>query len=218
MQGENSLWCTAQTVSDSRDGNCAGQHTVKKDSRKVSVLPARMKSPDGKSMPMDARKSSLLNMVLFDNFANVYSEIVFNPVRYWFTRGPLTKLFRQFLVSPMPTHTKWGVLAYMASYYAFALAWSGTILNFVLIGVFAWNDAFCEYHRSVSCSTYQPHVIGFERWRLDDADIRCHVLEHSLCMPDPLCWTQQPCLLRSTIPTQNGACRSFSLASAQVDP
>ncbi|KAL7418822.1 hypothetical protein Q5752_006506 [Cryptotrichosporon argae] len=70
------------------------------------------------------------------------SEIVFNPFRYWFTRGPFTPLFRKFLWSPIPAHSKWSIMAYMFSYYAIAFGWIGSILNFVLIGVFAIQDSF----------------------------------------------------------------------------
>lgn len=65
------------------------------------------------------------------------SEIIFNPVRYWFTRGgPFTKLFRTFLWSPISPAAKWSILAYICSYYAFSLAWIIAPLNFVLVGCF----------------------------------------------------------------------------------
>ena len=70
------------------------------------------------------------------------SEIIFNPIRYWPTQGPFTKLFLRFLWSPMPAHSKYSCLAYIVSYYALALSWSGTLLNFVLVGVFAVSDTF----------------------------------------------------------------------------
>jgi len=63
------------------------------------------------------------------------SEIIFNPLRYWFTRGgPFTKLFRTFLWSPIPPHAKWGIMAYIFSYYAIALSWVTSLLNFALVG------------------------------------------------------------------------------------
>jgi hypothetical protein len=71
------------------------------------------------------------------------SEIFFNPFRYWFTRGPLTKLFRQFLWSPIPVQVKWSILAYMASYYAFAIACPIVLLNFALVGLLEKRDTFC---------------------------------------------------------------------------
>ena len=70
------------------------------------------------------------------------SEIIFNPIRLWPTRGPFTKLFLTFLWSPMPSHSKYSCLAYIISYYALALSWSMSIVNYVLIGVLAITDTF----------------------------------------------------------------------------
>lgn len=64
-------------------------------------------------------------------------------MRYWPTRGPFTKLFRQFLSAPIPPGSKFSMLAYMFSYYAISSAWIGTLISFVLIGVFARVDPFC---------------------------------------------------------------------------
>lgn len=134
------------------------------------------------------------------------SEIIFNPMRYWFTRGPFTKLFRQFLVSPMPTHTKWGVLAYMSSYYAFALAWSGTLLNFVLIGVFAWNDQFCEcLWLAGICSLFLVHhfvLLTHLSPPLDPPDTSTINKSHySPCLPPKYtCESKSPVALRLNYP------------------
>jgi hypothetical protein len=62
------------------------------------------------------------------------SELIFNPLRYWFTRGPFSRLFRQYLWSDVPLSGKISNLAYIFSYYAIACAWPMTVLNFVLIG------------------------------------------------------------------------------------
>lgn len=87
---------------------------------------------------MVARTSTLTR----GDLADVISEIVFNPLRYWFTRGgPFTKLFRTFLWSPIPPHAKWSILAYMFSYYALSISWSLSLLNFVLIGLLGMLSA-----------------------------------------------------------------------------
>lgn len=71
------------------------------------------------------------------------SEIIFNPLRFWFTRGgPFTKIFRTLLWSPIPPHTKWGIMAYMFSYYALSLAWSLSLLNYALIGCLGMISMF----------------------------------------------------------------------------
>ena len=71
-------------------------------------------------------------------------EIIFNPVRYWFTKGPLTKLFRTFLWSSMPPAAKFGILGYLFSYYALTFSWWITIFNYIMIGVFQIEDTFCK--------------------------------------------------------------------------
>ena len=92
----------------------------------------------------------------------ILSEIIFNPIVQWPRRGPLTKLFLRFLWAPISPQAKWGILGYLFSYYAIALAWFVTVLNFALVGVLgefllhpqvrqfnpanniAFEDAFCE--------------------------------------------------------------------------
>ncbi|EIW68700.1 hypothetical protein TREMEDRAFT_31854 [Tremella mesenterica DSM 1558] len=67
------------------------------------------------------------------------SELLFQPLRYWFTRGPITPLFHQFVwADGIPLHSKISVLAYISSYYAIACALLLSWLNWILIGLF--ND------------------------------------------------------------------------------
>jgi hypothetical protein len=67
------------------------------------------------------------------------SELLFNPFRQWFTKGPITKLFHSFVWADIPLHSKISVLAYISSYYAIACAMLLSLLNWVLIGLF--NDS-----------------------------------------------------------------------------
>lgn len=78
------------------------------------------------------------------DLADCLSEIVFNPLKDWFRRGPFTKLFFTFLRSPLPTHSKWGILSYIFSYYALSISWWVSILNYMYMGVWAFDDSFCE--------------------------------------------------------------------------
>jgi hypothetical protein len=119
------------------------------------------------------------------------SEIFFNPVRYWFTRGPLTKLFRQFLWSPIPVHFKWSILAYMASYYAFALACPITVLNFIFIGIYDKADSFCE--------SFEERIVYLICRRLE--------LESILHLPLALYRSGERCGLRFTLSSTRRACR-----------
>ncbi|RSH92500.1 hypothetical protein EHS25_008916 [Saitozyma podzolica] len=78
----------------------------------------------------------------WQKYAYGCSEIIFNPIRYWPTRSPLTKLFRTFLASNIPPHAKYGIMGYIFSYYAISLACTASLANYVLIGVFAISDSF----------------------------------------------------------------------------
>ncbi|KAL7424393.1 hypothetical protein Q5752_000075 [Cryptotrichosporon argae] len=62
------------------------------------------------------------------------SELVFNPLRTWFYRGPFTPLFRSFLWSNIPLHSKYSISAYIFSYWAIACAWLLTVANYFLVG------------------------------------------------------------------------------------
>lgn len=64
------------------------------------------------------------------------SELVFNPLRYWFTKGPLTPLFRKFLWSKCPTAYKVNACSYIFSYWAIAVSTPLTIGLFVAQGLF----------------------------------------------------------------------------------
>jgi hypothetical protein len=45
------------------------------------------------------------------------SEIVFYPIKLWFKKGIFTPLFKGLISSNISTHSKWGIMAYMFSYY-----------------------------------------------------------------------------------------------------
>jgi cellulose synthase/poly-beta-1,6-N-acetylglucosamine synthase-like glycosyltransferase len=73
------------------------------------------------------------------------SELIFHPLRYWFTRGPFSPLFKQYLWSSIPLASKISNLGYIFSYYAIACTWPLTILNFVLIGFSSKSSVFDIY-------------------------------------------------------------------------
>ncbi|KAJ3310265.1 hypothetical protein HDU76_003408 [Blyttiomyces sp. JEL0837] len=64
------------------------------------------------------------------------SELMFNPFKFWLTRGPFTKLFRTFVTSNMPPTSKISIIAYMGTYYAIAAAWILALTNYVVMGFF----------------------------------------------------------------------------------
>lgn len=67
------------------------------------------------------------------------SELLFQPIKLWFRKGPITPLFHSFVwAEGIPLHSKISVLAYIPSYYAIACAMALSLLNWVLVGLF--ND------------------------------------------------------------------------------
>lgn len=68
-------------------------------------------------------------------------------MRHWFTKGPITPLFRRFVwADGIPLHSKISVLAYISSYYAIACALALSLLNWVLVGLF--NDVLDMFYLS----------------------------------------------------------------------
>ncbi|CED83368.1 hypothetical protein [Phaffia rhodozyma] len=63
------------------------------------------------------------------------SELLFYPLKSWFTKGPVTVLFKTFLFSNIPLHSKISVAAYISSYYSISIAAVLCLLNFFLIGI-----------------------------------------------------------------------------------
>lgn len=77
----------------------------------------------------------------YQKYAYGCSEIVFNPLRYWLTRGPLSKLFRSFLFSNVPTAYKISTMSYMSTYYALGVSFPLTMAMFAVQGLFyPWLD------------------------------------------------------------------------------
>nr|ACZ81467.1 Ncp1 [Kwoniella heveanensis] len=73
----------------------------------------------------------------WQKYAYGCSELLFNPLRKWFTKGPITTLYKSFVwADGIPLHSKISVLAYISSYYAIACALLLSLLNWVLIGLF----------------------------------------------------------------------------------
>ncbi|KEQ76517.1 hypothetical protein M436DRAFT_69500 [Aureobasidium namibiae CBS 147.97] len=79
----------------------------------------------------------------WEKYAYGCNELLFHPIRYWPTRGPFTKLFRNFICSAMPLPSKFTIMAYIGTYYAIGSAWILTILNYFLMGWYlGYNDKY----------------------------------------------------------------------------
>ncbi|CAN8100527.1 unnamed protein product [Discula destructiva] len=73
----------------------------------------------------------------WEKYAYGCNELLFNPIRLWFSRGPLTPLFMRFVGSGLPMTSKLTVIAYVGTYYAIAAAWILTTINYFLYGWWA---------------------------------------------------------------------------------
>ncbi|GAA5893649.1 hypothetical protein JCM6882_007869 [Rhodosporidiobolus microsporus] len=67
------------------------------------------------------------------------SEIVFTPFKDWWKRGPLSSLFLRYLWGNTPLPTKVSSAAYIASYWAIAVAPPMTLAYYLLSGWFAFE-------------------------------------------------------------------------------
>ncbi|WRT65030.1 uncharacterized protein IL334_001972 [Kwoniella shivajii] len=64
------------------------------------------------------------------------SELLFQPIRQWIFKGPITPLFNRFMWSTIPIHSKFTICGYIFSYYAISCAWILTVANYFIEG---WN-------------------------------------------------------------------------------
>ena len=94
----------------------------------------------------------------WEKYAYGCSELIFQPFRYWPTRGPFTKLFRRFICSGMPLASKFTIMAYVGTYFALGSSWILTFANYFLLGWF--NGALDHYYLS-SWSIWFAIIIVF---------------------------------------------------------
>jgi hypothetical protein len=108
---------------------------------------------EGVSLTADDEVSSALCILAdakqqlnrWQKYAYGCSELLFHPLRQWFSKGPITPLFRRFVwADGIPLHSKISVLAYISSYYAIACALVLSLLNWVLVGLF--NDVLDAFY------------------------------------------------------------------------
>ncbi|KAG9052128.1 hypothetical protein FS842_010445 [Serendipita sp. 407] len=70
----------------------------------------------------------------WEKYAFGCSELIFNPLVNWFTKGPITAQLHQFVWSDAPIHYKISMMAYMFSYYGIAASFTLALLNYLLLG------------------------------------------------------------------------------------
>ncbi|KAK9366094.1 glycosyl transferase family group 2-domain-containing protein [Lipomyces kononenkoae] len=75
----------------------------------------------------------------WQKYAYGCSELVFRPVRKWYTGKIFTPLFSRFLRSGMKPFAKFTIIAYIGTYYAIAASMLLTFLNYLIIGWFSFQ-------------------------------------------------------------------------------
>ncbi|KAL9038197.1 MAG: hypothetical protein Q9180_003277 [Flavoplaca navasiana] len=114
----------------------------------------------------------------WEKYAYGCNELIFHPVRYWFTKGLFTPLFKKFMGSCMPLPSKFTIMAYVGTYYAIGSAWILTMLNYFLIG---WFNGHLDHYYVDSFKIYFAIIVVFTalgnvalavlRYRLDEQGI-----------------------------------------------
>ena len=94
----------------------------------------------------------------WEKYAYGCNELIFHPFKDWIFKGPFTKLFRTFICSNMPLHSKMTIMAYIGTYYALGSSWILTLMNYVIIGL--WNGHLDKYYLD-SFKIYFSIVIVF---------------------------------------------------------
>jgi len=94
----------------------------------------------------------------WEKYAYGCNELLFNPLRFWFTRGPFTDLFNRFLFSNIRMTSKITIISYIGTYYAIGAAWVMTIANYFAIG---WFNGYLDKYYIDSWKVWFSLVIVF---------------------------------------------------------
>ncbi|KAH0542307.1 hypothetical protein FGG08_003244 [Glutinoglossum americanum] len=114
----------------------------------------------------------------WEKYAYGCNELIFHPIRYWLTRGPLTPLFLKFIGSNMPLPSKITIIAYIGTYYAIGSAWILTLANYFLMGWFVGHldkyylDSFQVYFSIVIVFNTLGNIsLAVLRYRLEEKSL-----------------------------------------------
>ncbi|KAK0652206.1 glycosyl transferase family group 2-domain-containing protein [Cercophora newfieldiana] len=95
----------------------------------------------------------------WEKYAYGSSELLFHPVRFWLVRGPLTPLFRSFMMTTkIPLAKKLTICAYIGTYYAIAAAWILCLANYFITG---WFYGLYDKYYLDSFAIYVSIVVVF---------------------------------------------------------
>ncbi|POS69221.1 hypothetical protein DHEL01_v212385 [Diaporthe helianthi] len=94
----------------------------------------------------------------WQKYAYGCSEMVFNPLYKWPTKGPFTKLIGTFLGSRMQLSSKISVFAYICSYFAIGVGMPMTVVNYFLVG---WFDDSLDHFYLPSWKVFVSLLVVF---------------------------------------------------------
>lgn len=94
----------------------------------------------------------------WEKYAYGCNELLFNPLRFWITRGPFTPLFRRFLFSNIRFTSKITIISYIGTYYAIGAAWIMTTANYFAVG---WFNGYLDKYYIDSWKVWFSIVIVF---------------------------------------------------------
>ena len=94
----------------------------------------------------------------WEKYAYGCNELLFHPLKYWFTRGIFTPLFKKFIFSNMPLPSKITIMAYIGTYYAIGSAWILTLANYLLTG---WYYMYLDHYYVDSFKIYVAIIAVF---------------------------------------------------------
>ena len=97
-------------------------------------------------------------LLRWEKYAFGCAELIFHPIIRWPTRGPLTPLFRTFLMSSIPLPSKVTILAYVGTYYAIGSAWILTLMNYVIVG---WYNTLLDHYYIDSFRIFFSIIVVF---------------------------------------------------------
>ncbi|KAF2227264.1 glycosyl transferase family group 2-domain-containing protein [Elsinoe ampelina] len=126
----------------------------------------------------------------WEKYAYGCNELLFQPLLYWFTQGPLTPLCKEFLFSQIRMTSKITILSYIGTYYAIGAAWILTLVNYFAIG---WFNGYLDKYYLDSWNVWFGLVIVFVglgnvslavmRYRIGEATLIGSFLENIKWIP-----------------------------------
>ncbi|XPS79894.1 hypothetical protein M3J09_011863 [Ascochyta lentis] len=126
----------------------------------------------------------------WEKYAYGCNELVFNPMRTWLWKGPITPLFRTFLGADLQLSSKLTIIGYVSSFYALASAVPLGALNYFLVG---WFNGELDKFYVESWQVFVALIVVFNlfsnvclavmRYRLGEMGLLASLLENFKWMP-----------------------------------